>query len=76
MDFPIEDVEKNFRYFLGIVKRVTGNVRDATPQQGKAGPKPGAYTLRDRFIALTFVSSECHYEGGTEHSTRTRHTDL
>ncbi|KAI0692973.1 ribosomal protein L1-like protein [Cytidiella melzeri] len=40
MHFPVEDVEKNFRYFLGLVKRATGNVRDTTPQQGKAGPKP------------------------------------
>jgi hypothetical protein len=43
MHFPPEDVEKNFRYFLGLVKRATGNVREAVPQLGKAGPKPGVY---------------------------------
>lgn len=41
VNFPVEDVEKNFRYFLGLVKRATGNVRDTNPPPGKAGPKPG-----------------------------------
>ncbi|KAI0785296.1 ribosomal protein L1-like protein [Irpex lacteus] len=40
VNFPVEDVEKNFRYFLGLVKRATGNVRDTNPPPGKAGPKP------------------------------------
>ncbi|KAI0094501.1 ribosomal protein L1-like protein [Irpex rosettiformis] len=40
MDFPVEDVENNFRYFLGLVKRATGNVRDTNSQPGKGGPKP------------------------------------
>ncbi|KAI0348146.1 ribosomal protein L1 [Trametopsis cervina] len=40
LHFPIEDVESNFRYFLGLVKRATGNVRDAAEKHAKGGPKP------------------------------------
>ncbi|KAI0715087.1 ribosomal protein L1 [Earliella scabrosa] len=28
MHFPVPDVVKNIRYFLGVVKRATGNIRD------------------------------------------------
>jgi len=30
LDYPVEDVVKNIRYFLGVVKRATGNQRDST----------------------------------------------
>ncbi|EJD03727.1 ribosomal protein L1 [Fomitiporia mediterranea MF3/22] len=40
MDFPIEDVVRNARHFLSVVKASTGNTVDAATRQSKAGPKP------------------------------------
>ncbi|KAI0043536.1 ribosomal protein L1 [Auriscalpium vulgare] len=42
MDFPVEDVVKNVRHFLGVVKRATGNQRDfaAEKMQKKGAAKP------------------------------------
>lgn len=36
IDFPVEDVLKNIRYFMGVVKRATNNVKT-----GKDSDKPG-----------------------------------
>jgi hypothetical protein len=33
MDFPIEDVVKNFRYVLDSIKRVTGNLKMREPKE-------------------------------------------
>ncbi|EJF67106.1 ribosomal protein L1 [Dichomitus squalens] len=35
MYFPVTDVVKNIRYFLGVVKRATGNVRDPQVDSNK-----------------------------------------
>jgi len=35
MHFPVEDVVKNVRYFLGVVKRATGNQRDPEAEADK-----------------------------------------
>ncbi|KAI0068028.1 ribosomal protein L1 [Artomyces pyxidatus] len=41
LDFPIEDVVKNVRHFLGVVKRATGNQRDLSAQKNqKKGNAP------------------------------------
>ncbi|TFY79445.1 hypothetical protein EWM64_g4572 [Hericium alpestre] len=43
--FPVEDIVKNVRHFLGVVKRATGNQRDATAGKKKAGtPNVNAIT--------------------------------
>ncbi len=43
MHFPVSDVVKNVRYFLTVVKRATGNIRDplADTNKKEAGQKPG-----------------------------------
>ena len=43
MHFPVTDVVKNVRYFLGVVKRATGNVRDPLADSNKkeTSQKPG-----------------------------------
>lgn len=40
MDFPVDDVLRNIRYFLGVVKKATGNARDS---DSKTENKPGVY---------------------------------
>ncbi|KAI1794007.1 ribosomal protein L1 [Ganoderma leucocontextum] len=35
MNFPVTDVIKNIRYFLGVVKRATGNARDPQADSSK-----------------------------------------
>ncbi|TFK94958.1 ribosomal protein L1 [Polyporus arcularius HHB13444] len=42
MHFPVSDVVKNVRYFLTVVKRATGNIRDplADTNKKEAGQKP------------------------------------
>ncbi|CCM03774.1 uncharacterized protein FIBRA_05921 [Fibroporia radiculosa] len=35
MHFSVEDVIRNVRYFLGVVKRATGNLRDPNAEQDK-----------------------------------------
>lgn len=40
MHFPIADVIKNVKYFMTVVKRATGNIRDAAASKEKGGPKP------------------------------------
>jgi len=41
MHFPIEDVIKNFRYFLSSVKRATGNTKDEESRRAKSvGARP------------------------------------
>ncbi|KAJ3487121.1 hypothetical protein NLI96_g3757 [Meripilus lineatus] len=44
LHYPIEDVVRNVRYFLGVVKRATGNVRDPdadSDKKGSGSTKPG-----------------------------------
>ncbi|KAL5519194.1 hypothetical protein ACEPAH_877 [Sanghuangporus vaninii] len=41
MNFPVEDVVRNVRHFLNIVKITTGNAADKSDRQAKSGPKPG-----------------------------------
>ncbi|KAI0323080.1 ribosomal protein L1-like protein [Amylostereum chailletii] len=41
LHFPIEDVVKNVRHFLSVVKRATGNARDPIAERKRKGsPKP------------------------------------
>lgn len=35
MDYPVEDVVKNVRYFMNVVKRATGNLQDAAEKGRK-----------------------------------------
>ncbi|KAI0673594.1 ribosomal protein L1 [Trametes maxima] len=35
MDFPVSDVVKNVRYFMNVVKRATGNIRDPQADNNK-----------------------------------------
>jgi len=37
--FPVEDVVKNVRHFLGSVKRATGNEKDTESEKKSKGPK-------------------------------------
>ena len=39
--FPPEDVIRNARHFLGVVKVATGNSSIVNERQSKGGPKPG-----------------------------------
>lgn len=39
--FPPEDVIRNARHFLGVVKVATGNSSTVNERQSKGGPKPG-----------------------------------
>ena len=43
MHFPVPDVVKNIRYFFGVVKRATGNIRDpqADGNKKETSQKPG-----------------------------------
>lgn len=41
MSFPMEDVVRNARHFLSVVKAATGNTADANDRQSKGGLKPG-----------------------------------
>ena len=43
MHFPVSDVVKNVRYFLTVVKRATGNIRDPQAEANKkdTSQKPG-----------------------------------
>lgn len=45
MNFPVTDVVKNVKYFLGVVKRATGNARDPQAESNKkeASQKPGKF---------------------------------
>ena len=46
MFFPVEDVVKNFRHFMGSVKRATGNEKDTESDAKKAkGTKTGEYSF-------------------------------
>ncbi|KAI5124138.1 hypothetical protein M0805_000949 [Coniferiporia weirii] len=40
MNFPAEDVIRNARHFLSVVKAATGNSADRNVRQSKGGPKP------------------------------------
>lgn len=53
--FPIEDVLKNIKYFLSVVKRATGNLRDPTAQvKGGKSTKPGMFTHSTYYYTLNF----------------------
>jgi large subunit ribosomal protein L1 len=41
LSFPVDDVIKNVRHFLGSVKRATGNERDMELENKSKGPKAG-----------------------------------
>lgn len=45
MNFPVIDVIKNVKYFLGVVKRATGNAHDPQAESNKkeTGQKPGEF---------------------------------
>ena len=45
MNFPVTDVIKNVKYFLGVVKRATGNARDPQAESNKkeTSQKPGKF---------------------------------
>ncbi len=45
MNFPVTDVVKNVKYFLGVVKRATGNTRDPQADSNKkeTSQKPGKF---------------------------------
>ena len=53
MDFPVEDVLKNIRYFMGVVKRATNNIKT-----GKDSDKPGQSSIQlpPRVWALTMLT--------------------
>ena len=45
LDFPVDDVIKNVKYFMNIVKRATGNIRDPKAEKEKGGgPRPGRFS--------------------------------
>jgi len=50
MHFPINDVVKNVRYFLDIVKRATGNQEDTDSEPGKKGGNKKPSTAITRVI--------------------------
>lgn len=43
MSFPVDDVVKNVRHFLGVIKAATGNTADKNDRQAKVGTKPGMF---------------------------------
>jgi len=51
MDYSVDDVVKNVRYFLQAIKKATGNQRTADGKRPKDGTKPSKdfwyFTLRD-----------------------------
>lgn len=40
MNFSVDEVVKNIKYFMTVVKRATGNIRDPVAEKSKSGPKP------------------------------------
>lgn len=44
--FPVDDVVKNVRHFLGSVKRATGNEKDTDSDKKSKGPKTGKFPRR------------------------------
>ena len=57
LHFPVEDVLKNVKYFLSVVKRATGNLRDpAAKLKGGKSTKPGTSTPRVTNVRLTLLS--------------------
>lgn len=55
MNFPVTDVIKNVKYFLGVVKRATGNTRDPQAESNKkeTSQKPGEFTT---YVHVNFHS--------------------
>ncbi len=51
MHFPVNDVVKNIRYFLTVVKRATGNIRDpkaeATKKDTSQKPCKSTYSCHE-----------------------------
>ncbi len=78
MHFAVSDVVKNIRYFLGVVKRATGNIRDpqADGNKKETSQKPGMSYLSLALASLMRVYSQCHHSCPSEHPTGTEYTDL
>lgn len=56
MDFPIDDVVKNVKYFMNIVKRATGNIRDPKAEKDKGGgPRPGKFPQQDTTVTAVLM---------------------
>ena len=54
MNYPVDDVVKNVRYFMNVVKRATGNLQDAAEKGRKDNAnKP----CEPRLILLTWIET-------------------
>lgn len=64
MHFPVNDVVKNIRYFLTVVKRATGNIRDpkaeATKKDTSQKPSKFAWSCREQTYVTYFSSASDH----------------
>ena len=78
MHFPVPDVVKNIRYFLGVVKRATGNIRDpqADGNKKETSQKPGTPVPPIPCTRLTHIHSERDHTCPSEHSTGPEYTDF
>ena len=80
MHFPVSDVVKNVRYFITVVKRATGNIRDplADANKKESSQKPGKLCMHRRGSPRsTHISlSERNYPCSSQYSAGPEHTDL
>lgn len=74
MDFPIEDVVKNFRYVLDAIKRVTGNVKMRDPRD-EVKRKGTSISLPRESLHLT-SRSDPDNEGYSEHEECSGNTNI
>lgn len=78
MDYPVEDVVKNVRYFMNVVKRATGNIQDGAEKGRKENANKPCEIFSIQF--LTFIanasSSHCYPESHLELGSGPWHSNI
>lgn len=75
MHFPVEDVIKNVRYFLSVVKRATGNQRDPDADPKESSKRPGESC--SGYGGISALKEHCsyrHHKGDSEFDARPRYS--
>ena len=82
MNYPVDDVVKNVRYFMNVVKRATGNLQDAAEKGRKDNankPCESRSTLSmwaETYLLISFSFSYCDTEGYLEFGSGTWHPTI
>jgi hypothetical protein len=76
MDFPIEDVVKNFRHVLDSIKRVTGNVKKRDQDDTKQRKGTLAFGCGQSMVLIFVFVSDSANEGYSQHEECSGNTNI